>query len=223
MVNTAKNTKVQALRRSPAAHLWTDFSVNSVAGAHGVALREIPFQTMVGIRVDPVSEAGARIGALTGGLPVKCGEVTAGRSGSAVLPDCAVLWLGPDDFLAVAPDDGVAPGGGSADGLAEALVEALGEGAGQVVDLSSNRTTFELSGPSARAVLEKSCAADLHPRAFAAGTAITTEVGKIPVVLWKTGAETFQLFPRASFADYLGRWLLDGMAEFAAAGSPSWH
>ncbi|MCQ9164458.1 sarcosine oxidase subunit gamma [Arthrobacter sp. STN4] len=211
MVNTAENTQVRALRRSPAAHLWEDFTRGSVEGSHGVALHEVPFQTMVGIRVDPLSEAGVRIAAVTGGLPVRCGEVAAGPDG------VSVLWLSPDEFLAVAPDDG-----GRAD-LVEALTAALGADAGQVVDLSSNRTTFELSGPSAREVLEKSCAADLHPRAFAAGTAITTEVGKIPVLLWKSGPDTFRLFPRASFADYLGRWLLDGMREFAAAGNPAWH
>lgn len=213
MVNTTANTEVRGLRRSPAAHLWTGFAVGSVAGERGVTLREIPFQTMVGIRVDPSSEAGRRIGTVTGGLPLACGNVTSGPSG------LAVLWLGPDEFLAIAPDNGGVDGGI----LAAALVEALGESSGQVVDLSSNRTTLELAGPSARDVLEKSCAADLHPRAFAPGTAITTEIGKIPVVLWKTGPETFQVFPRASFADHLGRWLLDGMGEFAAAGSPTWH
>jgi sarcosine oxidase subunit gamma len=212
MVNTTGNTEVRALRRSPAAHLWTDFAVGSVAGECGVTLRELPFQAMVGIRVDPDTEAGRRIGALTGGLPVACGNVTSGPSG------LAVLWLGPDEFLAIAPEDS----GVDCIGLATALAEGLGETAGQVVDLSSNRTTFELAGPSARDVLEKSCAADLHPRVFVPGTAITTEIGKIPVILWKTGPDTFQIFPRASFADYLGRWLLDGMREFASSGS-SWR
>lgn len=211
MVKTAFNTEVAALRQSPAQHLWADFSAGSVEGERGVGLREVPFQGMVGIRVDPLSEAGERIGALTGGLPAGCGTVASGPAG------VSTLWLGPDEFLTVAPD------AGGQDGFVAGLVAALGDGAGQVIDLSSNRTTFELAGPSAREVLEKSCAADLHPRAFASGTAITTEVGKIPVLLWKTGPETFRLLPRASFADYLGRWLLDGMREFATAGSPAWH
>jgi sarcosine oxidase subunit gamma len=72
-------------------------------------------------------------------------------------------------------------------------------------------------------VLEKSCAADLHPRAFSAATAIATVIGNVPAVLWKTGDETFRLFPRASYADYLGRWLLDGMREFTAAEATSWR
>lgn len=205
MGNTMDNTNVQARRHSPAEHLWTDFAVGTVAGEHGVSLREVPFQTMVGIRVDPLSEAGTAIGALTGGLPVTAGKVTSGPNGMVT------FWLSPDEFLAVASEE-VREGT-----LAAELVAALGDGAGQVIDLSSNRTTFELAGPSARAVLEKSCAADLHPRSFTTGTAITTEIGKIPTILWKAGDESFFIFPRSSFADYLGRWLLDGMQEFASA------
>ncbi len=210
MVNTMDNANVLASRHSPAEHLWTDFAVGTVAGELGVSLREVPFQAMVGIRVNPLAEAGERIGALTGGLPAQCGDVTSGPNGAST------LWLGPDEFFTVAPEEGL-PGT-----LAAALVAALGDGAGQVIDLSSNRTSFELTGPSARAVLEKSCAADLHPRSFATGTAITTEIGKIPTVLWKAGDESFLIFPRSSFADYLGRWLLDGMREFAAGSGP-WH
>jgi sarcosine oxidase subunit gamma len=221
MVNTIESTDVEstdvhkadvkALRRSPAEHLWGDFAESAVAGGHQVTLREVPFQAMVGIRVDPLSEAGRRISAVTGGLPAECGQVTTGAGGTAV------LWLGPDEFLLVGPEEA------EAGTLAAGLVSALGDGAGQAVDLSSNRTTFELAGPSARGVLEKSCAADLHPRAYSAGTAIATVIGNVPTVLWKTDEDTFRIFPRASFADYLGRWLLDGMREFTATEDTSWR
>lgn len=215
MGNTIDNTKVKARRHSPAEHLWTDFEVGTVAGERGVSLREVPFQTMVGIRVDPLSDAGRRIGSLTGGLPATAGQVTYGQVATAAATT-TTLWLGPDEFLVVGPEES------AAGTLAAALVAALGDGAGQAIDLASNRTTFELAGPSARAVLEKSCAADLHPRSFATGTAITTEITKIPTILWKAGDESFQIFPRASFADYLGRWFLDGMREFASGSAP-WH
>jgi sarcosine oxidase subunit gamma len=45
-------------------------------------------------------------------------------------------------------------------------------------------------------------------------------VGNIPVVLEKTGEESFRIFPRASFADFLGRWLLDAMREYASPEVP---
>jgi sarcosine oxidase, subunit gamma len=200
--------KIQTLRRSPASHLAAAFAAGSVAGV--VELREVPFLTMAGLRADPTSDAGERLGALTGGLPAASGDVS--RSG-----DTAVLWLGPAEFLLVAPAESHESLGGSLPGT---LIEALGEGEGQVVDLSANRTTLELSGPRARAVLEKGCALDLHPRVLRPGTALSTEIGGIPALLWKTADETYRIFPRASFAEFLGRWLLDAMREFATPEVP---
>ncbi|MEC5181841.1 sarcosine oxidase subunit gamma [Arthrobacter sp. CG_A4] len=211
MADTAalKNSKkIQTLRKSPASPLRAAFEAGSVAGT--VELREVPFLTMAGLRVDPAGDAGERLGALTGGLPSASGEVC-GSGGTAV------LWLGPAEFLLVAPAESHESLGGDLPG---ALFEALGDGAGQVVDLSANRTTFELSGPRARAVLEKGCSLDLHPRVFKAGTALSTEIGGIPAVLWKTADQTYRIFPRASFAEFLGRWLLDAMREYASPEVP---
>jgi sarcosine oxidase subunit gamma len=197
-----------SLRVSPAAPLRAAFESGSVQGT--VELREVPFLSMVGLRVNRNSEAGQRIASVTGGLPAGCGSV----SGAG---DTSVLWLGPEEFLVVAPAEAHESLGGD---LIQALREALGGDAGQVVDLSANRTTFELTGPRSRAVLEKGCSLDLHPRVLAAGTALSTEIGNIPVVLWKTGEDSFRIFPRASFADFLGRWLLDAMREYASPEVP---
>ncbi|UVJ40474.1 sarcosine oxidase subunit gamma [Arthrobacter sp. CJ23] len=204
----ANTNGLRAARRSPAEHLAETFTAGSVPGA--VTLKEIPYQAMVGIRVERDSDAGTRIASVTGGLPATCGEVTGTGSVNA-------LWLGPAEFLVVAPEESHDSLGGS---LVGDLTAALGADQGQVVDLSANRTTFELSGSRAREVLEKSCSADLHPRVLKAGTALATEIGHIPVMLWKTGEETFRIFPRASFADYLGRWLLDSMREYASPEVP---
>ena len=211
MADTAaleNSRKIQTLRQSPASPLKAAFEAGSVAGT--VELREVPFLTMAGLRVDPGSDAGERLGTLTGGLPAASGEV---RSSGGT----AVLWLGPAEFLLVAPAESHESLGGE---LPRALVEALGDGAGQVVDLSANRTTLELTGPRARAVLEKGCSLDLHPRVFTAGTALSTEIGGIPAVLWKTAEEEYRIFPRASFAEFLGRWLLDAMREYASPEVP---
>lgn len=197
-----------SLRVSPAAQLRAEFETGSVRGV--VELSEVAFLTMVGLRVNRAGAAGERIETVTGGLPAVCGDVSDHG-------DTSVLWLGPEEFLVVAPREAHESLGGD---LIQALREALGDGAGQVVDLSANRTTFELTGPRARAVLEKGCSLDLHPRALLPGTALSTEVGNIPVVLWKTGNESYRLFPRASFADYLGRWLLDAMREYASPEVP---
>jgi sarcosine oxidase subunit gamma len=211
MANTAAPAGINGLReirRSPASHLAEALAAGSIAGK--VVLKEGPFQTMVGVRVALKSEEGARVASVIGGLPARCGEVRGTE-------DVRVLWLGPSVFLLVAPEEAHDSLGGD---LISALQAALGDSPGQVVDLSANRTTFELSGPRARAVLEKGCALDLHPRSFTPGSALATEVGNIPTMLLKTGEESFRLFPRASFADFLGRWLLDAMREFASPEVP---
>ncbi len=202
LVESNATSDLSALRRSPAAHLAELFERASVEGERGVGLREIPFQTMVGLRVTQASDAAQRLEKVLGTLlPDAHGRVTAesGRS---------VLWLGPDEFLVVSDEDHSQ--------LTRSLTEALQADHGSVVDLSANRTTFELIGPSAREVLEKGCPLDLHPRVFKEGTAVNTNIGHVPVILWKTAPESYRIYPRSSFADYLGRWLADAMGEFAA-------
>ncbi|MFH9980807.1 sarcosine oxidase subunit gamma [Streptomyces sp. NPDC017179] len=195
-----------ALRRSPLAHLEERLRAATVTGERGVSLTEWPFITMVGLRVDPASEAAGRIGSVLGApLPASCGRTA--QSG----PHTAV-WLGPDEWLVLSQGDGPE--------LVAGLLDALAGDPGAVVDVSANRTTLELSGPSARQVLEKGCVLDLHPRSFGPGRAVATQVGPVPVVLWQTGDTTYRLFPRSSFADYLARWLIDAMSEYRAPEVP---
>ncbi|SFT52188.1 sarcosine oxidase subunit gamma [Arthrobacter sp. ov118] len=197
-----------AVRTSPASHLLEAFAAGSLAGT--VELAELPYLTLLGVRAAAGTETADRLASVTGGLPAASGEIR----GSG---ETSVLWLGPAEFLVVAPAEAHESLGGA---LIQALQSALADGEGQVVDLSANRTTFELTGPRARAVLEKGCSLDLHPREFKAGTAFSTMIGNIPAILWKTGEESFRVLPRASFADFLGRWLLDAMREYASAEVP---
>lgn len=193
-------------RLSPAAHLADRFVAADVSGPRAVRLREVPFLTMVGVRAVHGSAAAGRIEARLGaGLPTACGAVTTGDGGT-------LLWLSPDEFLVVSrlqPAE-----------LTAALVEALDGEPGSATDLSANRTTLELEGPAARQVLEKGCPLDLHPRVFLPGTGYVTLLGSVPVILWKVADELYRILPRASFADFLGRWLIDAMAEFKAPEIP---
>lgn len=225
----AEQTDIRALRRSPLARLTDEMEAASVSGARGVALREIPFLVMVGLRVRPDSPAAQRVAEVAGApLPETVGQVTGDPTGQGV----ALLWQGPDESLVVAPDEVEVPAGlqqerDPADGalpsmstgpLAVALAEAFVEAGapGQAVDLSANRTTIELTGPSARAVLDKGCALDLHPREFPVGRAVSTVLAHVPVILWRTGEDEWRVMPRASFAEHVARWLMDAMREFAA-------
>lgn len=209
----ATSAGAPTLRRSPAAHLAGAFAAAAVAGNRGVSVREVPFLTQLGLRAVPGSEGAAALEAVLGTtLPAGHGKTTAGGG-------YTILWIGPDEFLAVADETPTSAeedrGAAEAARAGAALGDAGTRTPGAVVDLSANRTTFELTGPSARAVLEKGVSYDLHPRHFAAGTAIATVLDHVPVLVWKTGEETYRVLPRASFADHVGRWLIDAMREFA--------
>lgn len=188
-----------ALRRSPLAHL-TD-AMARASRPEVVAVAETAYAGMVSLRVDPSSPAAARVAAVLGApLPEAAGEVTGTGANHA-------LWLGPDEWLVVTGTDAVA--------LADQLAAAVGEEPGLALDVSANRTVLELTGPQARAVLEKGCPVDLHPRSFGPGSAVSTTLARVPVLLWQTGGESYRLLPRSSFADYVARWVLDAMVEFA--------
>ncbi|MFJ3956854.1 sarcosine oxidase subunit gamma [Arthrobacter sp. NPDC090010] len=212
MISEATLADAAGLRRSPAAQLAEAFAMAGTVGERGVALREVPFLTQLGIRAVAGTPAAAAVeAALSAPLPAGHGSTTTGGGYS-------VLWIGPDEFLAVGDDDtaGLDLGPAESARLAAALGEPGNRLPGAVVDLSANRATFELSGPAARLVLEKGVSFDLHPRSFAAGQAIVTVLDHVPVLVWKTGEETFRVLPRASFADHVGRWLVDAMREFSA-------
>ncbi len=192
-----------ALRHSPLDGLDTE--LRNGAGEGEVRLLERPFLSMVSLRVDPDSAAARGIEcALELALPGTCGEV-------AQRGELAVLWLGPDEWLVVS-DPTVADG---VPDVAAGLRAATGGGHAAIVDVSANRTVLEVAGARAREVLEKGCPVDLHPRVLADDTAVTTTLARIPVLLWKVDRTTFRVLPRASFAPYVARWLLDAMQEFA--------
>ena len=66
-------TDTTALRRSPLAHLAQQMHEQTVTGERGVALREIPFLTMVGIRVAPGTPAAEAVAAAAG-MPLPTGH-----------------------------------------------------------------------------------------------------------------------------------------------------
>lgn len=188
---------VQQLRRSPLAARTAELAGASTTA---VTVKEIPFTTQVNIRAAQGSPGYQAIADHLGGLPTRVGDVVGDASSTGV------LWLAPDEFLAVdAPDTG----------LADRLTSALGDAAGQVLDLSANRTIIEVSGDAAELVLRKSCPLDLHPSAWPVNQAYVTQIAQTPVIMWRVADHTWWLAPRISFADHVANWLLDAMREFS--------
>lgn len=204
------SVELAALRRSPAEGLAEEMAQ---AGTEQVGLREIGYAVMTAVRVTPGSPAAGRVERVLGcPLPAGVGEVTGAG-------ERHVLWLAPDEFLTWSPDGSLDPGA-----AADELAAAVGADRGQAVDVSANRTTLELSGPRAASVIAKSCALDLHPRAWPAGRAYSTTLGRVPVVIWRVEEASFRILPRSSFAEHLVGWLVDGMTEFAdPAGAALWR
>jgi sarcosine oxidase subunit gamma len=162
---------------------------------------EVPFLTKLNLRLHAGGAAAAAVGeVLSAPLPVEPNTVASGGA-------CRVLWLGPDEWLVVAPP-------ADRRRLEEELRAALGAESGAVVDVSGERTILDLSGPRSREVLMKGCSIDLHPTAFAVGRCAQTGLARAQVVLVPTREDAFWIFVRSSFSDYLSAWLGDAMAEY---------
>ncbi len=118
----------------------------------------------------------------------------------------AVLWIGPDELLAVSSVRDAA-------GIEAALRGAIPPGEGVAVDVSANRVGFELTGAGAREVLTTCCAIDLHPRVFGPGSCVSTLVARAPAIIFQTDERpAYRLLVRPSFAPYVTQWLVDGLA-----------
>jgi sarcosine oxidase subunit gamma len=168
-------------------------------------LREVPSLTQILLRIDPQSPGAATIRqALDIDLPDTFGTYT--QSG-----DLDALWLGPDEWLLVAPP-------GAAAVLQTAVAQAAGQTHHMVIDVSANRTCIELRGADARYVLAKGCHEDFTARSFCGRRVVQTVLAKVPVILQLTAdVPVFRVFPRNSFAAHLARWLLDASDELIAA------
>lgn len=191
-----------ARRRSPLQDHGEVLKSGTVSGPRGVALREIPHLAQITLRGD-AADAGfsaAVRSVLDFDLPVAAN--TMARAG-----EVAALWLGPDEWLIVGAPD-------SETDLTARLNGALTGMHVSVVDVTANRTVLELSGPSARAVLEKATSLDLRPRGFKPGQCAQTNLARTVGILELAEGGAWRIYVRNSFALYLADWLLDAMTEY---------
>ncbi len=148
--------------------------------------RELAFLTQVDVRVDPATAA-------TLGFPTDPNTVASvgGRD---------VLWLGPDEWLAVADAE-------TADVLIAGLERSLAGVRRSIVDVSANRAVIELSGPSRHDLLSSACPLDLHPQSWGDGRCAQSVFGAAQMLLHERDGTT-RLFVRPSFANYVVDLLL---------------
>ncbi len=126
----------------------------------------------------------------------------------------AVLWLGPDEWLILVPRPEVAT-------TVARFEMALAGNHFAAVDTSAARLGLEISGPMARTVMEKGCHLDLHPQHFGPGHVAQSTLARVPaIILQRDGTPTYWVLVRPSCAMFLGRWMIDAVAEFHLAPIP---
>lgn len=163
--------------------------------AEGVHVEELRFLTQLSLRLDPGGPAAAAVERSLGDpLPAPC-TLTRAR-------DADILWLGPDEFLLLAPP-------GRQPYLLREIREAVGPEFATVTDVSAQHTTLDLSGPGVRDVLARGCAIDLDPRVSPPGTCVRTLLARAGVILLVEAPGRIRLLVRSSFASYVTDWLAD--------------
>jgi sarcosine oxidase, subunit gamma len=114
----------------------------------------------------------------------------------------ASLWLGPDEWLLLAPES-------DSGALGLALPAALRDLPHSLVDVSHRQIGCSIVGPSAAELLSSGCPLDLETRAFPVDMCTRTMLAKAEVVLWRTGTDTFRLEVWRSFAPYVSLFLTE--------------
>ncbi len=179
------------VRATPLAH-----RAPLVSGDDSLRIHELPHSDKYILRADHHLASPKVAEALGVRLPVK--PLTSTRKG-----DNTALWLGPDEWLLLAPATS-----------AGALGDNLAGDHTQLTAVGDYYTAIAVEGPNARFALSKLTTLDLHPRVWRAGMVGGSLFGQANCWLWlvrdtrKAGPE-FRLFVRWSYADYVWCLLAD--------------
>jgi sarcosine oxidase subunit gamma len=119
----------------------------------------------------------------------------------------AALWLGPDEWLLIAP-------GGEAPALAQAMTKALHGMPASIVDVSDRNVGIEVGGARAAEAINAFNALDLSEGAFPVGMCTRTLFGKAEIVLWRVRADTWRIEVWRSFAPYVLGCLEEACLEY---------
>ncbi len=158
------------------------------------AVRALPPATRYVLRGDPKVRSMAQAAL---GFPVPEVPCRAGGGGER-----AALWLGPDEWLLIAPAR-------LASALPAMLNRALDELPHSLVDVSHRQTALAVSGPEAATLLAAGCPLDLDTSAFPVGMCTRTLLAKAEIVLWRTGSLEFRIEVWRSFAAYVSQFLAE--------------
>jgi sarcosine oxidase, subunit alpha len=168
-----------------------------------VTLTMLPAVTRLSVRAGAAAATtlGRVLGVLLGSVP---GRAITSR-------DRAAMWLGPDEWLVLAPVD---------TGLAQRADASVGGLLASVVDISHHNAAIEVAGTHATCCINAFNALDLDLRVFPVDGCARTVFGKAEIVLWRTATQVFRIEVARSFAPYVGACLEEARQEFLGETSP---
>jgi sarcosine oxidase subunit gamma len=128
---------------------------------------------------------------------------------AAAIDPRAALWLGPDEWLLLAP-------AGEATSIQASIASAMVGTPYSLVEVSDAHAALTVAGPRAAALLAAGCALDLDARSFPVGMCTRTLLAKATVVLWRQAPDRFRVELRRSFAAYGWSFLQEAAREHRA-------
>ena len=129
------------------------------------------------------------------GLPTSPSTTTLATGAGSV----RLIGTGPGTWLAFSD--------GGSHYLATELSTKLA-GLASISDQSSGYVIFRVSGAGARKVLQRGAAIDFHPSVFGAGSAATTTIAHMGVIIWQVDeAPSYGVALFRSFAGSFRHWL----------------
>jgi sarcosine oxidase, subunit gamma len=130
---------------------------------------------------------------------------------AATLADRAALWLGPDEWLCVAPEV-------ERLSLRAAVMTAIGGRSAALVDVSQRSLALCIDGAAGVDVLAAGCPLDLDLSMFPVGMCTRTLFAKAEIVLWRQKPDTFYVEAWRSFMPYVKALLAEAARDIASEG-----
>jgi sarcosine oxidase subunit gamma len=131
------------------------------------------------------------------GFPLPTIPCSAATNGEA-----AALWLGPDEWLLLAPADHAAVQRVEFDNVLGSIPHSL-------VDVSHRNCALTLRGTDATLVLNAGCPLDFDLAAFPIGRCTRTILAKASVMVWRHAAQTFYVNTWRSLTPYVWDFLIE--------------
>ena len=121
----------------------------------------------------------------------------------------SVLWMSPDQWLLLTENQDM-------QAKVSMLSGALEDVFASINDVSGGQTVVNIKGDKALKVINKGTTFDVHPSVFGPGQCAQTVFAKMNVLIFPKQEDNLavDLIVRRSFADFLGRWLINACVEY---------